>query len=98
MYQAKANEAFSKIPADFQDKIKNGAVALTDFIGSGNEDLVDDIKEYQKWADKVSDCQQELAKLKETIRQLELDRFNNIIEDFTNQFDISSNAQDLINK
>lgn len=98
MYQSKASEALSKIPADFQDKIVNGAVALTDFIGSGNEDLVEAIKEYQKWADKVSDCQQELAKLKETIRQLELDKFNNIIEDFTNQFDISSNAQDLINK
>lgn len=98
MYQSKASEALSKIPADFQDKIVNGAVALTDFIGSGNEDLVKSIKEYQEWADKVSDCQQELAKLKETIRQLELDKFNNIIEDFTNQFDISSNAQDLINK
>lgn len=98
MYQFKANEALSKIPAEFQNKIVNGAVALTDFIGSGNEDLVDAIKEYQEWADKVADCQQELAELKETIRQLELDKFNNIIEDFTNQFDISSNAQDLINK
>ncbi len=98
IYQQKANEALSKIPAEFQDKIVNGAVAITDFIGSGNEDLVNAIEDYQNWADKVADCKQELAELKETLRQLELDKFNNIIEDFTNQFGISTNAQELINK
>lgn len=98
MYQSKAAEALTKIPADLQKKIIDGAVSLVDFIGSGNEDVVDAIKDYQNWADKVSDCKKELAGLKETLRQLELDKFNNIIEDFTNQFDISTNAQDLINK
>lgn len=98
MYQQKANEALSKIPAEFQSKIINGAVAITDFIGSGNEDLVNAIEDYQNWADKVADCKQEITELKETIRQLELDKFNNIIEDFTNQFNISTNAQDLLNK
>lgn len=98
MYQQKANEALAKIPADLQSKIVDGAVSLVDFIGSGNEDLVDAINDYQDWADKVADCKQELAELKETLHQLELDKFNNIIEDFTNQFDISTNAQDLLNK
>lgn len=98
MYRQKAAEALAEIPEDLQQKIVDGAVSMTDFIGSGSEDVVNAIKDYQNWSDKVSDCQKELAKLKETIRQLELDKFNNIIEDFTNQFDISTNAQDLINK
>lgn len=98
MYTQKANEALAKIPAEFQSKIVDGSVSLTDFIGSGNEDLVNAINDYQNWSDKIADCKQNLAELKQSLRQLELDKFNNIIEEFTKQFDISTNAQDLINK
>ncbi len=98
MYQQKAVEALSKVPENLRQMTVEGSVSMTDFIGSGNEEIVNAIKDYQQWSDKVSDCRQELVKLKETIRQLELDKFNNIIEDFTNRFDISTNAQSLINK
>lgn len=98
MYQQKASEALAKIPADLQSKITEGSVSLTNFIGSGNEDVVEAIKEYQNWADKVADCKQELGSLKKELRQLELDKFNNIISDFTNRFDISTDAQDFIQK
>lgn len=98
MYTQKANEALSKLPADIAAKVKDGAVALTDFIGDGNKDVVEAIKEYEAWADKVSDCQQELAGLKKEIRQLELDKFNNIMEDFNDQFDLRGNSKDLISK
>ena len=36
--------------------------------------------------------------MKTTIRQLELDKFNNIMEDFTGQFNIRDNSKDLISK
>lgn len=98
MYQQKASEALAKIPADLQSKITEGSVSLTNFIGSGNEDVVEAIKEYQNWADKVADCKQELGSLKKELRQLELDKFNNIVSDFTNRFDISTDAQDFIQK
>lgn len=98
MYQQKAAEALAKIPADLQSKITEGSVSLVNFIGSGNEDVVEAIKEYQNWADKVADCKQELGSLKKELRQLELDKFNNIVSDFTNRFDISSDAQDFIQK
>lgn len=74
MYTQKANEALSKLPADIAAKIKDGAVALTDFIGDGNKGVVEAIKEYESWADKVADCKQELAELKTAIRQLELEK------------------------
>lgn len=98
MYTQKANEALAKIPAEFQSKIVDGSVSMTDFIGSGNEDLVDAINEYKDWAGKISDCKKELADLKQALEDLELDKFNNIVDDFTNQFNIRDNSKDLIDK
>lgn len=98
MYTQKANEALSKLPTDIAQKIQNGSVSLVDFIGDGNEEVVDAIKDYQDWADKIADCKQELAELKEEIRQLELEKFNNIIQDFTDQFNIRDDANTLIDK
>lgn len=98
MYRQKADEALSGVSSDLRDKIKDGAVQITDFVGDGNEEVVDAMKAYEGWADKVADCTQKLEELKTQIRQLELQKFNNIIEDFTNQFDIHGDAVDLIKK
>ena len=98
MYTEKANEALSKLPTDIAEKVKDGAVDLTTFIGDGNKDVVEAIKDYEQWADKVADCKQELAELKTAIRQLELEKFNNIVEEFTNQFDLREDGKDLISK
>lgn len=98
MYTQKANEALSKLPADIAAKVKDGAVAFNDFVGDGNKDVVEAIKDYESWADKVADCKQELAELKKEIRQLELEKFNNIMEDFQNQFNLRDDSKDLISK
>lgn len=98
MYTQKANETLSKLPADIAAKVKDGAVALTDFVGDGNKDVVEAIKDYESWAGKVNDCKQELAELRTTIRQLELEKFNNIVSDFTDQFDLRNNSKELISK
>lgn len=98
MYTQKANEALSKLPADIAAKVKDGAVSLTDFVGDGNKDVVEAIKDYESWADKVADCKQELTELKKDIRQLELEKFNNIMEDFQDQFDLRGDSKDLISK
>lgn len=98
MYTQKANEAFAKIPADIASRVKDGAVALTDFVGDGNKDVVEAIKDYQSWADEISACKEELAKLEKEIRQLELEKFNNIMDDFKSQFDLRGDSKDLISK
>ena len=98
MYTQKANDALSKLPADIAAKVKDGAVDLTTFIGDGNKEVVEAIKDYEQWADKVSDCKQELAELRTAIRQLELEKFNNIMEDFTSQFDLHEDGKELISK
>ena len=98
MYTQKADEALSKLPADIAEKVKDGAVDLTTFIGDGNKEVTEAVKDYEQWADKVADCKQELAELRTAIRQLELEKFNNIMEDFTNQFDLHGDGKDLISK
>lgn len=80
MYTQKANEALSKLPSDIASKIKNGAVSITDFTNS--EEITKAISEYQKWADRISDCKQELAELREELEKLELSKFQNIVKDF----------------
>ena len=98
MYQEMANIYLAKLPSDVAEKIKSGAVSLQEFVGEANEDVVDAINEYQTWADKVADCNQQLAELKKTLAQLELSKFNNIVEDYTNVTDIRQNSIDLIDK
>lgn len=98
MYTQKANEALGKLPSDIQSKIKDGAIDLTTFMGDGNEEVVKAVKEYTQWADKIADCKQELASLKEAIRDLELAKFNNIMQDFTEQFEIREDSKTLIDK
>lgn len=98
MYTQKANEALSKLPADIAAKVKDGSVALTDFIGDGTKGVVEAIKEYESWANEISDCKQELAGLQKEIRQLELEKFNNIIDSFNDQFNLRGNSKDLISK
>lgn len=98
MYKEKADEALSGIDSTLKDKIINGSVSLTDFIGDGNEEVVDALKNYQEWSNKIADCTQKLEELKTQLRQLELQKFNNIIEEFTDQFDLYENSNDLIDK
>ena len=98
MYQEKVQESLSRLDAETQRKIIDGSVSLTDYIGEGNEAVVEAMKDYQGWADKVAECTEELASLKEELRQLELDKFNHIVQDFTDQFDLRDNAKNLIDK
>lgn len=98
IYQQKAQEALSKLDSETQNKIINGSVSLDDYIGEDNKAVVEAMNDYKAWSDKVADCTQELASLKEELRQLELDKFNHIVQDFTDQFDLRDNAKNLIDK
>ena len=98
MYQEMADRALSKLSADLQEKIKNGAIDLTKFMGENGEEVNKLLEEYTKWADKVNDCNQQLIELKETLRDLALDRFNNIAEEFQNRFDLLGSSSSLIEK
>ena len=98
MYQKKADEVLSTLPDDIAGKIKNGAVDLTTFVGESSEAVVEAMKDYENWSGKIAECTQQIAELKETLRDLELQKFNNIVQDYTDQFDIRENGISLIDK
>lgn len=98
MYTEKANRSLEGLDASLQERIKNGAVALTDFTGENGKKVVEAMEAYEGWADKISECSTKLEELRSQLRQLELDKFNNIVEDYTNQFDLYGNSIDLIEK
>lgn len=98
MYEDQANKELAKLDSDLQDKIKNGAVDITKLIGEGGEEVNKILTEYQNWANKVNDCNQKLLELKETLRDLALDKFNNIVQDFTDEFELIGSASSFIDK
>lgn len=98
MYQAKADEALSQIDSSLRDKVVNGAVSITEFIGEGNEDTVEAINNYQSWAEKVCDCKEQLAELAKQLREIELSKFNNIVDEFTDKTELFESATSNIEK
>lgn len=98
MYQEKADDALSKIDKSLRDKVVNGSVSITEYVGDGNKEVVEAIQEYQKWANKVGDCKEQLAELAKQIREIELSKFNNIVDEYTEKFELFSKATDNINK
>lgn len=95
MYQEAAEGYLSLIPEQYRDAAKNGEVSL---LQINDENVKEAIENYQQWANKVAECTQKLEELKVQIRELELEKFNNIIKDFTDQFDLHGTAIDNIDK
>lgn len=98
MYQKKADEALSQIDSSIRDQVVNGSVSITEFIGKGNEDTVKAIQNYQNWAEKVGDCKEQLAELAKKLREIELSKFNNIVDEYTDKTELFTKATDNINK
>lgn len=98
MYQKKANEVLTTLPDDIAEKVKNGAIDLTTFVGASSEAVVDAINEYEQWAEKVDDCNLQLIELQKTLSDLELEKFNNVVNNFSSQFDLRDNVITNIDK
>jgi len=98
MYENRAQEALSGIPEDMRDAVKSGAVHIGKFVGDAGEEVLQNIEEFEKWSDAVWDTKTSMEELKKSIRQLELDKFTNIIQDFTDQSDLYGDSIELIDK
>lgn len=88
LYTRMANEYLAKIPEQYKGLAKEGGLEIDKFIGDGNSKVADAIKNYQTWADKVDDINSQLIELKQTLKDLEVDKFNNIKDDFDSMYGI----------
>lgn len=88
LYTRMADEYLAKIPEQYKGLAKEGGLEIDKFIGDGNSKVADAIKNYQTWADKVDDINSQLIELKQTLKDLEVDKFNNIKDDFDSMYNI----------
>lgn len=88
LYTKMADEYLAKIPEQYKGLAKEGGLEIDKFIGDGNSEVTDAIKNYQTWADKVDDINSQLIELKQTLKDLEVDKFNNIKDDFDSMYNI----------
>lgn len=88
LYTKMADEYLAKIPEQYKGLAKEGGLEIDKFIGDGNSKVADAIKDYQTWADKVDDINSQLIELKQTLKDLEVDKFNNIKDDFDSMYSI----------
>lgn len=82
-YSAKAAEALRKVPAQYQDMAKNGAIAISEFVGEGQTQIAENIEEYREWSQKADEA--EIAAL-EGIAEISKQRLE-AIQDIADDYD-----------
>ena len=79
-YSEYAAKLLADVPSQYRDAAQDGAIAITEFLGEANEDTVEAIQKYRDWAQKVADLKQELEGVNTEIRELALQKIDNIYD------------------
>lgn len=61
---------------NYKNQVRNGAIDISTIT---DETLAENIKEYQEWYEKALDCRDAVEELKESVRDLYAEAFDNII-------------------
>lgn len=68
----------ANVPAQYREAAQDGAIAITEFVGEADEKTVEAIEKYREWAQKVADLKQELEGVKTELRDLAIQKIDNI--------------------
>ena len=96
LYNQKATELLSKVPAEYQEMAKNGAIAIKDFIGESEGEIADAIKEYRTWSTKAEDAENSYLESIAEISAKRLEQLNDIADDFENIVGLVEQHSNLI--
>lgn len=96
LYSDYANKLLAKVPDQYKEMAKNGAVAITDFLGEANEEVVDSINNYREWAKKVTDLNQQLEETKKTIADTHVEIQNMLKDEYDNRISLITSVNDRI--
>lgn len=96
LYSDYANKLLAKVPDKYKEMAQNGAVAITDFLGEANEEVVDSINNYREWAKKVSDLNQQIEETKKTIHDTHVEAQNMIKDEYDNRISLITATNDRI--
>lgn len=100
MYRSQADELFNKIPQEYREAAKNGALAVVDFVEASsdeNDTIAETIEKYRDLTEKVADYETEIEELNKTLRELQKQKFDNIVDDFEKLLDVISASTDKLN-
>lgn len=96
LYSDYANKLLAKVPDQYKEMAKNGAVAITDFLGEANQEVVDSINNYREWAKKVTDLNQQLEETKKTIADTHVEIQNTLKDEYDNRISLITSVNDRI--
>lgn len=76
-YENYAAKYLSQIPTQYQAMAKNGSIAITDFVGDANEEVVEAIQKYRDYIQKAADLNQQAEEILTEIRDLAIQKIDN---------------------
>lgn len=92
IYQQMADLYLQQIPAEYRELAKNGGYAIESMDSATSTA----ISNYQTWADKVNDVASQIDTLNAKLKSLQVDKFNNIKEDFESIDKLYSDSKSAI--
>lgn len=96
LYADYSAKLFAKIPEQYREMAKNGAVAITDFVGEANEEVVEAINNYREWANKVKDLNQQLEETKKQISETRVQIQEMVKTEYDNEIGLITVKNDQI--
>ena len=80
---------------EYINKIQNGTMQIEDIADTdGNQVLIQQIEDYQKWYDELENCNSSVIEIKQRIEELRFQKLDNIIDEFDT---LESSISDCVN-
>lgn len=95
-YNKKATELLSKVPDEYKDMAKNGAINIKDFVGESEGKIAEAINNYREWAKKADDAEAGYYEALQQQTQYRLDQINDIADDYDNLIKLIDGRKDRI--
>lgn len=82
LYADYAAQLLEKVPEQYRNLAEQGGVALTEFLGEANQEVVEAINNYREWAQKASDVRTQQQQVKKEITSLSLEKVQTIADEY----------------
>lgn len=96
-YNERANAALEKVPEQYREWAKNGAIEIVDFIGETDQEYAEAIQEYRDWADKADDAEVGYLEAIAQATAYRIEQLDDIAEEYANLIDVISAKSDVLN-
>lgn len=96
LYADYAAELLGKVPEQYRDLAEKGGVALTEFLGEANQEVVEAINNYREWAQKASDVRTQQQQVKKEITSLSLQKVQTIADEYDRVITKITTLNDLL--